>query len=192
SRDWSSDVCSSDLDAKSVTLDAEVADLGWTSLLVGDALDIGGALQAKVKLDSRPDGSWVSGGTITGKNLRVVMIDQGVRLLDGTLQARLENETLVLEKLEFPARLRAEPKEWRTAEWINTNPDAKGGSLVVSGNWNLFQSNGVINIKLYRFPILQRADRYAMMTGDLKVDAALPNVAIGGKLTADAGWFDLD
>jgi len=179
-------------DAKSVTLDAEVGDLGWTSLLVGDALDIGGALQAKVKLDSRPDGSWVSGGTITGKNLRVVMIDQGVRLLDGTLQARLENETLVLEKLEFPARLRAEPKEWRTAEWINTNPDAKGGSLVVSGNWNLFQSNGVINIKLYRFPILQRADRYAMMTGDLKVDAALPNVAIGGKLTADAGWFDLD
>jgi Uncharacterized protein conserved in bacteria len=64
--------------------------------------------------------------------------------------------------------------------------------LVVSGDWNLFESQGVINVDLHRFPILQRADRYAMMTGGLKVDAKLPNVAITGKLTADAGWFDLD
>lgn len=179
-------------DTKTVTVDAAIADLGWTSLLVGDALDIGGAVQAQLKLVSRPDGSWNSAGTITGKDLRVVMIDQGVRLLEGTLQARLDNERLILERLHFPARLRAEPKEWRTAEWISTNPDAKGGSLVVSGDWNLFESQGVINVDLHRFPILQRADRYAMMTGGLKVDAKLPNVAITGKLTADAGWFDLD
>ena len=179
-------------DPKSVTIDAAVSDLSWTSLLVGDALDIGGAIQASVNLESRPDGSWATAGTIDGKNLRVVMIDQGVRLLDGTLRARLDNDRLLLERLEFPARLRAEPKEWRTAEWVNTNPDAKGGYLVVSGDWNLFESNGVINIELFRFPILQRADRYAMMTGNLRLDAALPDVDITGKLTADAGWFDLD
>lgn len=179
-------------DPSTISVDAEVADLGWTSLLVGDALDIGGALQAKVKLDSRPDGSWNSAGNITGSNLRVVMIDQGVRLLDGTLRASLDNERLVLERLEFPARLRAEPKEWRTSEWVNTNPDAKGGYLVVSGDWNLVQSRGIIDAELYRFPIVQRADRYAMMTGALRVDAVLPDVAITGKLTADAGWFDLD
>lgn len=179
-------------DLKSVTIDAAVADLGWTSLLVGDALDIGGALQANLQLDSRPNGSWATAGTIQGKGLRVVMIDQGVRLLEGTLLARLDNDRLVLERLEFPARLRAEPKEWRTAEWVNTNPDAKGGSLVISGDWNLFESHGIIDVVLHRFPILQRADRYAMMTGDLRIDAALPDVAITGKLTADAGWFDLD
>lgn len=178
--------------AKSVIVEAAVADLGWTSLLVGDALDIGGAVQADVRLDSRPDGSWASSGTIRGDKLRVVMIDQGVRLLDGTLQARLENDRLVLDKLSFPARLRAEPKEWRTSEWVNTNPDAKGGNLVVTGDWNLFESRGVIDVALYRFPILQRADRYAMMTGNVRVDAALPDVAISGKVTADAGWFDLD
>ena len=179
-------------DTKTVTVDAAVSDLSWVSILVGDALDVGGALQANVELSSRPDGSWTSSGTLDGKNLRVVMIDQGVRLLDGTLQASLDGEQLLLHKLEFPARLRAEPKEWRTSEWVNTNPDAKGGSLVVSGNWNLFDSNGVINVALYRFPILQRADRYAMMTGDVRLDISLPDVAISGKLTADAGWFDLD
>ncbi|HLU00107.1 MAG TPA: translocation/assembly module TamB domain-containing protein [Burkholderiaceae bacterium] len=179
-------------DVKSVQVEAALADLGWTSLLVGDALDIGGTVQANVQLESRPDGTWASSGTIQGDKLRVVMIDQGVRLLDGTLQARLENDRLLLEKLEFPARLRAEPKEWRTSEWVNTNPDAKGGKLTVTGDWNLFESRGLIDIALYRFPILQRADRYAMMTGNLRLDAALPDVAISGKLTADAGWFDLD
>lgn len=179
-------------DVKTVQVEAALADLGWTSLLVGDSLDIGGAVQAKVQLQSKPDGSWASEGTIQGDKLRVVMIDQGVRLLDGTLQARLENDRLLLEKLEFPARLRAEPKEWRTSEWVNTNPDAKGGKLTVTGDWNLLESRGLINVALYRFPILQRADRYAMMTGDLRLEATLPDVAISGKLTADAGWFDLD
>src|SRR5690606_16603527 len=179
-------------DVKSVQVEAALADLGWTSLLVGDALDIGGTVQANVQLESRPDGTWASSGTIQGDKLRVVMIDQGVRLLDGTLQARLENDRLLLEKVEFPARLRAEPKEWRTSEWVNTNPDAKGGKENGHGDWNLFESRGLIDIALYRFPILQRADRYAMMTGNLRLDAALPDVAISGKLTADAGWFDLD
>src|SRR5690606_30522377 len=44
----------------------------------------------------------------------------------------------------------------------------------------------------HRYPILQRSDRYAMMTGNLVLKAALPKIAITGKVTADAGWFDLD
>ncbi|HLV29877.1 MAG TPA: translocation/assembly module TamB domain-containing protein [Burkholderiaceae bacterium] len=179
-------------DAKTVTVKAGVADLGWTSIFLGDALDLGGAVQADLKLNSRPDGNWTSSGTLRGENLRVVMIDQGVRLLDGTLQAHVEDGRLVLDRLAFPARLRAEPKEWRTAEWISTNPDAKGGSLVLTGEWDLFESRGAIDAALHRFPILQRADRYAMMTGNVRLEAELPNVAITGKVTADAGWFDLD
>src|SRR5690606_22939489 len=31
-----------------------------------------------------------------------------------------------------------------------------------------------------------------MMTGNVRLEAELPNVAITGKVTADAGWFDLD
>src|SRR3546814_400481 len=81
---------------------------------------------------------------------------------------------------------------WRTAEWVSTNPEAKGGSLTLSGDWNLFESRGLINIDLYRYPLLQRSDRYAMVSGKLALDAALPRIAIKGALTADAGWFDLD
>src|SRR3546814_6873177 len=79
---------------------------------------------------------------------------------------------------------------WRTAEWVSTNPEAKGGSLTLSGDWNLFESRGLVNIDLYRYPLLQRSDRYAMVSGKLVLDAALPRIAIKGALTADAGWFD--
>ncbi len=179
-------------DPKRVTVDAAVADLGWAGIMLDDTLDIGGALQANLRFDSRPDGRWDSTGTLQGKELRVVMVDQGVRLLDGTLQARIDGERVVLERLAFPARLRAKPKEWRTAEWVSSNPDAQDGSLVVTGDWNVFESRGVIDVALHRFPILQRADRYAMMTGQIKLEAEMPNLDITGKLTADAGWFDLD
>ncbi|NYT80599.1 translocation/assembly module TamB domain-containing protein [Alcaligenaceae bacterium] len=179
-------------DIKRVHIDADVDDLGWTSLFLGDAMELGGAVQARVDLESRPDGSWNSKGDITGQKLRVIRIDDGVRLLDGTLAARLDGERVVLDKLSFPALLRVTPKEWRTAEWVGTNPDAKGGSLVISGDWNVLQSRGTINAELHRYPILQRSDRYAMMSGKLVLKAELPKISITGKLTADAGWFDLD
>src|SRR5690606_26332921 len=53
-------------------------------------------------------------------------------------------------------------------------------------------SQGRVNIDLYRYPLLQRSDRYAMVSGKLSLDAGLPRIAIKGSLTADAGWFDLD
>ncbi|PLC49990.1 DUF490 domain-containing protein [Pollutimonas subterranea] len=179
-------------DAKTVKLDANIDDLGWTSLFLDDAMELGGAVQANVELQSKPDGTWNSTGTISGQKIRLVRIDDGIRLLDGTLSARLQDERLILDSLNFPALLRVEPKEWRTAEWLKTNPDAKNGKLTITGDWNLFESSGIIDLDLYRYPILQRSDRYAMITGKLRLAIELPKIAINGAITADAGWFDLD
>src|SRR5690606_34216188 len=103
-----------------------------------------------------------------------------------------EDDRLILEELSFPALLRVEPKEWRTAEWVSTNPEAKGGKLTLTGEWYLFESRGTVDVALHRYPILQRSDRYAMISGNLRLVAQLPSIAINGSITADAGWFDLD
>src|SRR5690606_29691612 len=123
------------------------------------------------------------------EGLRIVSLDQGVRLLDGTLRAHFENDRVVLDSLRFPAQLRVEPKEWRTREWVYNNPDAQNGSLDLSGAWNIAQSQGTVNIALRRYPILQRSDRYAMLTGDLRIEARLPSLAVSGSVVADAGWI---
>ncbi|WP_397474937.1 translocation/assembly module TamB domain-containing protein [Pusillimonas sp.] len=181
-----------DATPRTFNLVADLNDLGWASFFTGDAMDIGGMLHADVQGSARADGSWETQGTVTGREIRVVRIDDGVRLLDGELSARLEGDRVILESLRFPARLRVTPDEWRTAEWVSTNPDAKDGSLTLSGSWSLSESVGEVDIDLYRYPILQRSDRYAMVTGKLRVDAPLPLFSLTGELTADAGWIDLD
>src|SRR5690606_29360664 len=61
-------------DVKTAKIDADIDDLGWTSLLLGDAMELGGALHADVQLQSRPSGEWSSSGTVTGEKLRIIRI----------------------------------------------------------------------------------------------------------------------
>ncbi|MCQ9617271.1 hypothetical protein L1889_11695 [Paenalcaligenes niemegkensis] len=173
-------------------LKADIDDLGWTSLFLGDAMELGGTLDADLNLELRTNGDFTSQGHIRGDNLRLTRLDDGIRLLDGTLEARLDNDVFVLDRLYFPAVLRVEPKEWRTATWVSEDPDAQGGSLTLTGQWNLRESTGQFVADLHRYPILQRADRYAMVTGKLNANIVLPHIALSGKIVADAGWFNLD
>jgi len=179
-------------DLKTLVLDAEVRDLGWLGIFAGDAMDIGGAVKAHLRAQSRPDGTWATQGTMTGTGIRVVRVDDGVRLLDGTLAAHFDNERFILDSLRFPARLRVKPKEWRTATWVSEDPDAKNGALTLSGIWDMTKMAGKLDIDFHRYPILQRSDRYAMVTGKLEVDAPTQALSISGELVADAGWIDLD
>lgn len=173
-------------------LDANIADLAWVSLFTGDSIELGGAVTASIDTQGTLAGPWRTSGTIRGSKLRVIRIDDGVRLFDGTLSARLEDNTVILDSLRFPASLRVMPDEWRTRTWITENEGAKGGYIEAKGRWNLVESVGNVRVDVHRFPALQRSDRYAMISGVLNIDAALPRVTITGDLTADAGWVSLE
>jgi len=173
-------------------LDADIADLGWLGLFVGDTMEVGGTLKANLEAQGTLAGKWSASGNIRGDKLRVVRIDDGVRLIDGTLAARVNGDTLVLDSLRFPASLRVMPAEWRTKEWITTNPGAKDGYAEAKGQWNFIDGGGNVRLTLYRFPALQRSDRYAMVSGTIDLKAAMPRLEIVGDLKADAGWFSLE
>ncbi|MGE8657771.1 MAG: translocation/assembly module TamB domain-containing protein [Achromobacter sp.] len=173
-------------------LDADIADLAWVGLFVGDSMEVGGQVKANLQAQGTLNGKWSASGAIRGEKLRVVRIDDGVRLIEGTLSARLDGDKLVLDSLRFPASLRVMPAEWRTKEWITTSPEAKGGYVEAKGQWNLIDGGGDVRLTLYRFPALQRSDRYAMVSGTIDLSAALPRIDIVGDLKADAGWFSLE
>jgi len=183
-------------DATVIEAQSDMADLGWLSLFnaLPVEVELGGAITAQIKAQHRADGSWTTQGRVTGQGLRIVYPDEGVRLLDGTLAARFDGERFVLEQLRFPARLRVEPRERRTREWVARDPDTQNGSLTIRGDWRLRDDVGNIQVALHRYPLLQRADRHAMFSGAVQVDAALDasKIIVTGALTADAGWFDLD
>mgnify|MGYP002040650802 FL=1 len=161
-------------------------------LFIGDSMEIGGQVKANLEAQGTLAGKWSATGAIRGDKLRVVRIDDGVRLIEGKLSARLDGDKLVLDSLRFPASLRVMPAEWRTKEWITTNPEAKDGYAEARGQWNLIDGGGNVRLTLYRFPALQRSDRYAMVSGTVDLTAQMPRIDIVGDLKADAGWFSLE
>jgi translocation and assembly module TamB len=175
-----------------VSLDADIADLTWVDLFTGDDTSVGGSLKASVQAQGMPGAAWTANGTIRGEHLRVVRIDDGVRLLDGTLSARLQEDRLIVDTLRFPATLRVLPTETRTRDWVTRDSDAKNGYIDASGSWRLSEGAGQVHIVLRRFPVVQRADRFAMMSGRIDIDAALPRISIRGDVKADAGWASLE
>jgi len=178
--------------AMRVNLNADIADLAWLGLFTGDATELGGSLKADIDAQGTLGGNWRANGTISGQKLRVVRIDDGVRLLDGTLSARLNDDVLTLDSLRFPNTLRVVPKESRTHDWVTRNPDAQNGYVEAKGSWNLTTSAGKVRVTLHRYAAMQRTDRFAMVSGDIDIDAALPRLSITGNLTADAGWASIE
>ncbi|ANN65315.1 translocation/assembly module TamB domain-containing protein [Bordetella bronchialis] len=174
------------------SLNADIDDLKWVELFTGDSTEIGGTLKASVQAQGVPGGDWTANGTMQGQKLRYVRVDDGVRLVDGTLSARLREDRLIVESLRFPAILRVVPTEARTREWVTRDPDAKNGYIDASGAWRLADAAGQVRIVLRRFPLIQRADRFAMVSGHVDIDAALPRISIHGDVKADAGWASLD
>lgn len=169
-----------------------IKDISWASVFANDLLSLGGAVTFDAQLSSTPSGQWHSSGFVTGENLRIVEVENGVRLLNGTLKASFNDMKARIETLHFPAVMRVTPKEWRTRQWIEENPPAQQGSLNITGDWDLEKAKGSIRTVLDHYPIVQRADRFAMMSGEIVMEAQMPKINLTGKVTADAGWASID
>ncbi len=175
-----------------ITLNGNLADIGWMGPLTGDMLDLGGAIALNVTAQSRANGQWTTSGKVSGSKVKIVEIDNGIRLLDGTLEATLRDNQVVINTLRFPSVIRIKANEWRTKKWIDDNVEAQNGSLGITGKWNLNTSKGDFRVVFDHYPIIQRSDRFVMISGDVNIDAPLPKVDIKGKVTADAGWASVD
>ncbi len=170
-------------------LSLDIKDLGWLSLFTGDALEVGGAVAGDVKV-VRDAGAWRARGAVRGEGLRIVRIDDGVRLLDGRLQARLEDDRIIIDSLRFPGVMRARPGDARIREWMQSE-DARNGELTASGEFALSGASGKAKIVARQFPAIQRADRFIAASGEIDVELAPRRLRVVGDLVADAGWVYL-
>lgn len=177
---------------QAVQLDAsfDMDDLAWLGTFTGDSIDIGGKLKGTVQL-ARDGGAWQTRGQIDGSGLRVVRIDDGVRLLDGTLSAHLMDDRIVIDSLRFPSAVRTRPGDSRIRAWL-ASPEGQGGSVEASGEWRLSDAAGRATITLSRFPLVQRADRFIAGSGKIDITATPKSLDIEGRVVADAGWVSLE
>jgi translocation and assembly module TamB len=171
--------------------EAQLPSINWMNALLSDRvranLRLGGSLEGKVRVNGTP-AQPVADGTLTGEQLRVAWIEQGVRMANGVLRARIEGNVLLLEELRFAGPPRVQPSDKRVAAAAaNQEP----GYIAATGRLQLPELSGYVQVQAERLPLLQRRDRWVIASGGANVELAPRRVQVNGAVAAVAGFVDV-
>jgi translocation and assembly module TamB len=169
-----------------VNLDATLPDLGWIGPLISDAVQIQGSATVQAAIGGTP-GNPSANGQVRGRDLRLVWIEQGFRLENGTLNAALEDGVLVLDEMTFTGEARVPPDDARALGALTTG---QPGTLKVVGRVALQTLTGSIGITATRLPILQRRDRWMVVSGEGGITLTPKRAELYAKPTVDGAYFD--
>jgi len=158
-------------------------DLTWLGPLLNDNLQSGGSLSLDADLRGTFGVPRLQGAA-HGEGLRVALLDQGVNLEQGSLQARFETDTVQVEKLEFIVPYQDKPDDKLLDEY--RMPDG-AGRLSASGRIDLEGADSDLQVQAVSLPLLQKADRWLIVSGGGHVGYASRTLSLHGDIRADAG-----
>lgn len=151
---------------------AQLRTLSWLPLptALSDA-DIDGQLTFNIDADGTIQSPNLS-GMVTGENLQLSLLSEGVGLTEGTIKANFDKDQLHIKQ----------------AKW-------KGGDgyLTTSGSIRLGNNQPEISLdwKAEKFTALSRTDRLLTLTGNGKTVLIANLLTITGNFTADKGFIQL-
>ena len=168
----------------------DIPTMDWVNALLSDQVRanvrLGGKLASTVRIEGTPDTPTAT-GRLTGDSLRVAWVEQGMRLENGQLRARLEDDLIVLDELRFAGPPRVRPADKRAAAAIKSEED---GWINASGRLRLRDFNGLIQVAATRLPLLQRSDRWIIASGGANIETSAKHVQLNGAVAAAAGFVD--
>ena len=124
-------------------------------------------------------------GELNGRQLAFGIPAQGLQLSGGTLRLRLEEERAILEQLRFTAAHHPPARALRETGYVV--PDTPGW-LECSGTLRPWQQEAQLEVKLSGLPVLQRQDRWLVVSGTGRIDQEAQRLRLTGQLLADAGF----
>lgn len=177
-------------------LQASVPSLAWINPFLSanlrDDIRVGGSVQANLQLAGTPAAPRAS-GFIDADALRIAWIEQGVRLDNGVIRARLDAGAggateIVFDSVSFSGPPRFVPEDRRVRQALGAQTS---GRLDANGRVKLPALEGVVQVQFVRFPLVQRRDRWAVGTGGANMVFSPKRVRLDGALVADAGYIDI-
>ncbi|WP_286164220.1 translocation/assembly module TamB domain-containing protein [Azoarcus sp. DN11] len=160
--------------------------VAWIGRLMQENVVTGGSLDANLALAGTPAAPRAS-GTIAGRELSLALVDQGLHLSGGELQAEFDRDRLRLARLEFVSPNRVRPRDGRLPVARLT---ATPGRLGASGEIALDSGIGRFTFEAERLPILQRSDRWLILSGVGAANSTWTHVDLAANLHADAGYIE--
>ncbi len=174
-------------------LRAEVPDLGWVGELLAQDIGVAGRLGGELKLTGTPAHPVIS-GRLGGSGLGVAVPETGMRLTQGVLDARLDDNLLQIAQLSFDSVLAAPPKAMRRG--IGEPLDAivaRPGRLEIGGKIRVDRDNesAALEIRTDRLGVFQLSDRWLSLSGDTRLSWMNGVLTLRGEATTDAAYWEL-
>ncbi|MFZ5524358.1 MAG: translocation/assembly module TamB domain-containing protein [Pseudomonadota bacterium] len=161
-------------------------DLSWLGPMLDSNLRSGG----KLDFDAALIGTFLSPrlqGLAQGGALSLSLLDQGIRLEQGELQARFDSDAVHVDRLAFAAPYLSPQRDKRFADYIFP---AGTGKLSVSGHVDLKGGSGDLQITAEHLPLAQRTDRWIIASGTGHARYASNILMLDGNIGADAGLIN--
>ena len=164
-----------------IKLDTE--DLAWLGPVLHDNLQSGGRLVLDADLRGTFHVPRLQGAA-QGDGLHLALIDQGVNLDQGTLRARFDTDIVHVDQLSFVAPYLPPPEDKLLRDY---RLPGQAGQLHASGRIDLADGGGVLTVQAAALPLVQRADRWLLLSGQAEAVYADRTVQLRGAMRADAG-----
>ena len=175
----------------------DMPSLAWLGRLSRENIEIGGSLVAEITLSGTPETPDLQ-GYVKGRALQFSLLDQGLLLAGGQLEAGFSHhdgqQRLRLTKLEFESPNRVKPADKRLP--VN-ELTATPGRLLVTGDVAIGTQieagqRGRFEFTADRLPLLQRSDRWMIVSGEGRAGLQGLALDVQAQLRADAGYIAID
>ncbi|MDX5363960.1 MAG: translocation/assembly module TamB domain-containing protein, partial [Pseudazoarcus pumilus] len=164
----------------------DMPSVAWLSRLLQQETVLDGALRAEFSFSGTPARP-VARGRISGDGLSMTLVEHGIQLSGGELLAEFERDRLYLRKLDFVSPNRVRPPDRRIPfEALTAEP----GRLTSSGEIALDSGEGRFRFEADRLPILQRSDRWLIMSGSGEARSTWTSLDLQADFRADAGYIE--
>ncbi|MFN3983918.1 MAG: translocation/assembly module TamB domain-containing protein [Rhodocyclaceae bacterium] len=164
----------------------EMPSIAWLSRLMQEDIELGGSLAADFSFSGTPANPLAS-GRLSGRALSVVLVEHGLRLSGGELLAEFDRDRLRLTRLEFVSPNRVTPDDRRLPVQRFT---AEPGRLQADGEILLDSGDGSFRFLADRLPILQRVDRWMILSGSGQAESTWTSLALNADFAVDTGYIE--
>ena len=135
-------------------------------------MELGGTLDAPL-----------ASGQLSGRELQLALVDQGLILSGGEFSASFDSDRVRLERLAFVSPNRVRPRESRIPfETLTATP----GEFTASGELLLDSGDGDFRFRADRLPLLQRDDRWMILSGEGRARSTWTSLTLPFKCWASA------
>ena len=164
----------------------DMPSITWLGRLLRENVETAGNLHGRVNLGGTVDAPLAS-GQLTGEALQVALVDQGLILSGGEFRVSFDHDRVRLERLAFVSPNRVRPREARIPF---DNLTATPGQFTASGEVWLDSGAGNFSFRAERLPLLQREDRWMILSGEGSARSTWTSLDLTADFRADAGYIE--